>query len=83
MTTEPEFRGFALLIKAPRTVRRLVRGEGDTIAILDEHGKEIWNVKIPGPIDDPGIRLHQVRMNLVTERDFVDFCKKTWERPEP
>jgi hypothetical protein len=83
MTTQTESKGFALLIKAPRIERRFVPKEGETIAILDKDGKEIWSVKIPAPIDNPGLILHEVRIDLLTERSFGNFCKQTWERPSP
>jgi hypothetical protein len=82
MTTQTKSRGFALLIKAARTVRRFVPKEGETIAILDEHGKEVWSLKIPAPIDNPGLILQEVQIDLLTERDFVNFCKMTWNAPE-
>jgi hypothetical protein len=72
--------GFALLIKTPRVERRFVPLQGDTIRILDKNGKELWSVKVPAPINNPGIILHEVELNLLTARDFVQFCQKTWTR---
>jgi hypothetical protein len=83
MTTQnqPEpSKGFALLIKAPRAIRQFVPLQGETIKILDESGKEIWNLKLPIPIENPGVIFHEIQVDLLTEREFGNFCQKTWNR---
>jgi hypothetical protein len=77
---QTESKGFALLIKAPRVERRFVPREGETIIILDKNGKELWSLKLPTPINNPGIILHEVQIDLLTEREFGQFCQKTWTR---
>ena len=52
MSTGNETKGFALLIKAPRVVRRFVPLKGETISIRDESGKEIWSLTLPIPIEE-------------------------------
>jgi hypothetical protein len=79
-------KGFAILIKAPGVTRRFVPREGETITITDKDGKELWSFKVPAPIDNPGVIIHEVEINLLTEREFGHFCQKTWTRssvPEP
>jgi hypothetical protein len=80
-TEQTPTKGFALLIKAPGAERHFVPREGETIRILDKDGKELWSLKIPGPINNPGVILHEVQIDLLTERDFGHFCQKTWTRP--
>ena len=83
-TGQTQTKGFALLIKAPGAVRRFVPLEGETISILDKDGKELWSLKLPAPINNPGIILHEVQVDLLTEREFGQFCQKTWTRgPSP
>jgi hypothetical protein len=65
-------KGF-LLIKAPHAVRTFEPRKGDTIKILDESGKEIWSLKLPIPQGNPGIILHEVQIDLLTERSFGEF----------
>ena len=60
--------------------RRFVPLEGETISILDKNGKELWSLKLPAPINNPGIILHEVQIDLLTEREFGQFCQKTWTR---
>jgi hypothetical protein len=79
-TEQNPTKGFALLIKAPRAERRFVPLQGETICILDKDGKELWSLKFPAPINNPGIILHEVQIDLLTERDFGQFCQKTWTR---
>ena len=83
MSTGNETKGFALLIKAPRVVRSFVPLKGETISIRDESGKEIWSLTLPIPIEDPGVILHEVQIDLLTEREFGKFCQNTWTRGEP
>ena len=83
MSTQQQSNGFALLIKALGAVRRFVPRDGETITILDKHGKEIWSLKLPMPIDNPGVILHEVQIDLLTEREFGNFCQKTWNRAAP
>jgi hypothetical protein len=80
MTDQTDTKGFALLIKAPRVERRFIPLEGETISILDKNGKELWSLKLPAPINNPGIILHEVQIDLLTEREFGQFCQKTWTR---
>jgi hypothetical protein len=80
MTEQTPTKGFALLIKAPGAERRFVPLQGETIRILDKDGKELWSLKLPAPIDNPGIILHEVQLDLLTEREFGQFCQKTWTR---
>lgn len=83
-TSKPPTKGYAILIKAPGAVRRFTPLEGETIAVLDKDGKEIWSVKIPAPIDNPGIIAYSVQVDLLTERDFGNFAQKTWNHdPAP
>jgi hypothetical protein len=79
-TEETPTKGFALLIHAPRAERHFVPLEGETIRILDKDGKELWSLKLPTPINDPGVTLYDVQIDLLTERDFGQFCQKTWTR---
>jgi hypothetical protein len=76
----PATKGFAILIKAPGATRRFVPREGETITITDKDGKELWSLKVPVPIDNPGVIIHDVQIDLLTERDFGHFCQKTWTR---
>jgi hypothetical protein len=76
-------KGFALLIHAPRVERHFVPLEGETIRILDKDGKELWSLKIPAPIDNPGVILYDVQIDILTERDFGQFCQNTWNRGRP
>jgi hypothetical protein len=71
-------KGFAILIKAPAATRHFVPGEGETITITDKSGKELWSFKVPDPIDNPGVIIHQVQIDLLTEREFGHFCQNTW-----
>jgi hypothetical protein len=80
MNTPNETRGFALLIKAPHAVRSFEPRQGDTIKILDESGKEVWSLKIPVPVGNPGVILHEVQIDLLTERAFGEFCKNSWTK---
>jgi hypothetical protein len=79
-TDQTPARGFALLIKARRVERRFVPREGETIRILDKDGKELWSIKVPAPIDNLGVILHEVQIDLLTEREFGHFCQNTWTR---
>ena len=80
MNTLNEPRGFALLIKAPHAVRTFEPRKGETIKILDACGKEIWSLKLPIPMANPGVILHEVQIDLLTERAFGEFCKNTWSK---
>jgi len=82
MSTGNENKGFALLIKAPRVVRSFVPLKGETISVRDKSGKEIWSVTVPAPIDNPGMILNEVQIDLLTEREFGRFCQNTWTRGE-
>ena len=73
-------RGFALLIKAPGVIRTFEPLKGETIEILDAQGNVLWSFKLPVPMENPGINLHEVNIDLLTERDFGEFCKRTWSR---
>jgi hypothetical protein len=75
-------KGFAILIRAPGAKRRFVPLEGETITITDKDGKEIWSLKIPAPIDNPGVIICEVQIDLLTEREFTHFWQKTWTRPD-
>ena len=78
---QPPTKGFAILIKAPGAKRTFVPREGETITITDKSGKELWTFKVPVPIDNPGVILYDVQIDLLTERDFSHFCQKTWTCP--
>ena len=80
--TEKPPTGFGILIKTP-AVRRFTKFEGERIAILDKNGKELWTVKIPQGIDNPGIIAYSVHLDLLTEREFGHFCQKTWDHARP
>jgi hypothetical protein len=71
-------KGFAILIKAPGATRHFVPREGETITITDKDGKQLWSFRVPVPIDDPGVIIHEVQIDLLTEREFGYFCQKTW-----
>jgi hypothetical protein len=47
--------------------------QGDTITILDKDGKEPWSLKIPAPINNPGIILHEVQIDLLTDQLIRHF----------
>jgi hypothetical protein len=79
-TEQSATKGFALLISAPRAERHFVPLEGETIRILDKDGKELWSLKLPTPINNPGVTLYDVQIDLLTERDFGNFCQNTWNR---
>ena len=80
-----ETKGFAILIKAPGAVKSFKPGEGTTIEILDANGRVSWSFKAPmgpGP-GNPGLIIHEVQIDLLTERDFGKFCENTWRRLSP
>ena len=79
-TTQSQTKGFALLIKAPGATRSFTPKQGETITILDKDGIEVWSLKLPAPINNPGIILQEVQIDLLTERAFANFCQKTWDR---
>ena len=79
-TDQTPTKGFALLIKAPGVERRFVPLQGETIRILDKDGEELWSLKLPTPINNPGVILHEVQIDLLTDREFGQFCQKTWTR---
>jgi hypothetical protein len=79
-TSQRSTRGFALLIKAPGVTRSFTPGEGETITIFDKNGNKVWSIELPAPNDNPGVTIHEVQIDLLSERDFGNFCQKTWTR---
>jgi hypothetical protein len=77
-TEFPPHKGFAILITAPGATKQFIRGEGETITITDKTGKELWSFKNPQGMDNPGVIIYDVQIDLLTERDFGHFCQKTW-----
>ncbi len=76
-------KGFAILVKALGAKRTFVPREGETITITDKNGKELWSFKAPVGIDDPGVIIYDVQIDLLTERNFAHFCQKTWAPASP
>ena len=79
-TEFPAYKGFAILIKAPNTLRTFVPREGETITITDKHGKQLWSFKNLQGQGNPGLIVYDVQIDLLTEREFGNFAQKTWNR---
>ena len=60
-------------------LQRLNR-QGETIATTDKDGKDLRSLKVPAPIDNPRVTIHEVEINLLAEREFGHFCQNTWNR---
>lgn len=71
-------KGFAILIKAPGVKRNFVPRQGETITITDKDGRELWSFKDPVGRDNPGVIIHTVHIDLLTEREFARFVQGTW-----
>jgi hypothetical protein len=86
-TTEfPPYKGFAILVKAPNATRTFVPLEGETITITDKDGKELWSFKNREGQANPGVIIYDVNIDLLTKREFGQFCQNTWTRtpaPQP
>ena len=54
--------------QSPGATRHFVRGEGETVTITDKSGKELWSFKVPAPLGNRGVTIHQVQIDLLTER---------------
>ena len=70
-------KGFAILVKAPDARRTFFPREGETITITDKTGKELWTFKSREGQGNPGVIIFDVKINLLTEREFGRFCQNT------